>query len=70
MSEVMEARVESKYTPYETVWIDGKPEGLGSELADIIILTAGIANYCNIDLEKDVAEKITYLKRKWQPDAT
>ena len=38
----------------------GKPEGLGSELADIIIRTVELAHIWEIDLDQDVAEKMMY----------
>lgn len=36
---------------------NGKPEGLGPELADIVILTAKLAAYHGIDLEKMIELK-------------
>lgn len=39
---------------------DGKPEGFGVELADIIIRTAELAARAGIDLEHEVAAKLAY----------
>ena len=43
-------------------WQDekGKPQGFGSELADIIIRTAGLAGALGIDLEREIREKMEY----------
>lgn len=39
---------------------DGKPEGMGSELADVILLCTEIAHIHGIDLDEAVAEKSDY----------
>lgn len=39
---------------------DGKPEGLASELADIIIRVGDLCGSYNIDLEAVVTEKLAY----------
>lgn len=43
-------------------WKDekGKPQGFGSELADIIIVTAGLAGVLGIDLEAELKEKMSF----------
>jgi len=44
--------------------MDGKPEGLGSELADIVIRTVELARLHKIDLDGVVAEKMKYNARR------
>lgn len=39
---------------------EGKPEGLASELTDIIIRTCDLAEYLGIDLESVIAQKQAY----------
>ena len=43
---------------------DGKPEGVASEFADIIIRLGHYAEVLNINLEKAVIEKMTYNKTR------
>lgn len=40
--------------------IEGKPEGLPSELADVMIRVADLAGALGIDLDKAVTEKLAY----------
>lgn len=40
--------------------LPGKPEGLGPELADVVILVAKLAAYNNIDIEKMIELKHNY----------
>jgi NTP pyrophosphatase (non-canonical NTP hydrolase) len=44
--------------------VDGKPEGFGSELADIVIRTVGLARMNRIDLDEMVATKMKYNARR------
>jgi NTP pyrophosphatase (non-canonical NTP hydrolase) len=44
---------------------DGKPEGIASELADIIIRTCELAHLHDFDLDAAVAEKMTYNVRRY-----
>ena len=51
----------------QKVWYyndNGKPEGLGPELADIIIRTINVAEGLGIDIEAKVVEKMAYNKRR------
>ncbi len=46
---------------------EGKPCGFGSELADIIIRTAGLAGALGIDLDTEIREKMQFnLTRPYQ----
>lgn len=49
-----EAPNELKYEP------NGKPIGIPSELADVIIRIADLCGYHDIDLEKAIADKMMY----------
>lgn len=59
-SEVSEALEELRVNRISTIVIDGKPEGLASELADIIIRTINLAGLLDIDIEMEVIMKMTY----------
>ena len=66
MSEVLEA-----YSDYTTGVIcegsiDGqsRPVGLGSELADIVILTMALADQVGCDLKYEIDRKIKFLLEK------
>jgi NTP pyrophosphatase (non-canonical NTP hydrolase) len=48
-----------KGTPHSYV-IDGKPEGIASEFADIIIRVCHYAELLSIDLDKAIEEKMVY----------
>jgi NTP pyrophosphatase (non-canonical NTP hydrolase) len=45
-------------------WIDdhGKPQGIASEYADILIRVAHYAKILGIDLEKEIVQKLAYNK--------
>ena len=43
---------------------DGKPEGLGAELADVVIRVADSAGALGIDLERCVLEKLAYNRKR------
>jgi NTP pyrophosphatase (non-canonical NTP hydrolase) len=43
---------------------DGKPEGIPSELADVVIRLLDICGYFNIDLEAALIEKMTYNEKR------
>lgn len=61
-AEVSEALEEYRagHPPDETRIEDGKPEGLGAELADVIIRTADLAERCGINLGAMVNLKMRY----------
>lgn len=42
----------------------GKPEGLGAELADVVMDALTIAEACGIDLEDEILRKYTYREDK------
>mgnify|MGYP002684400671 CR=1 FL=1 len=44
----------------ETYYQDGKPEGVPSELADVVIRILDICGYLNIDLEAAIIEKMRF----------
>lgn len=60
LSEALEAFREGGATGQTTVNNDGKPEGIPSELADVIIRVCDMADFYGIDLDRAVEEKITY----------
>jgi NTP pyrophosphatase (non-canonical NTP hydrolase) len=39
---------------------DGKPEGVGPELADVIIRCLDLANACGINIEKEIDDKAAF----------
>ena len=43
---------------------DGKPEGVPSELADVVIRAFDMADYYGIDLEKMIIEKMEFNKTR------
>lgn len=59
-SEVSEALEAFRKHGAEEWWVDGKPEGLGSELADIIIRVGELAIWHDIDLDEVIEEKMAY----------
>ncbi len=64
-SEVSEALEEFRRHGSEVYYgEDGKPEGLGAELADIIIRTVELAAWFNMNLDYKVAEKMEYNARR------
>jgi NTP pyrophosphatase (non-canonical NTP hydrolase) len=63
-SEASEAYEEyRKGTPYSYI-VNGKPEGIASEFADIIIRVCHYAEYLNIDLDAAIEEKMLYNKER------
>lgn len=58
VGEAMEDVMAGRWTT--TVREDGKPEGLGSEIADIVIRCGDICDQLGIDLEREVREKQVY----------
>lgn len=67
VTEATEAmdEVRSNDDPLESYYReDGKPEGLASELADIIVRTGDLAASFEIDLEAAVIEKMAYNKSR------
>ena len=48
----------------ETVFVDGKPTGIASELADIVVRTFTLAAWLGIDLEKAIQIKMEYNKTR------
>lgn len=61
VSEAWEEARKPDFDPKRTYYReDGKPEGLPSELADILIRVGDMAETFGIDLEKAVAEKMAY----------
>lgn len=61
-TEVVEAAIEYSIDSIEFYYIDGKPYGLASELADIFILTVLASKRVNIDLIEAVEQKMAYLR--------
>ena len=63
-SEVSEALEEVREGHYDaTHKIGDKPEGLPSELADIVIRVADLCGALGIDLESTIIEKLNYNSR-------
>jgi NTP pyrophosphatase (non-canonical NTP hydrolase) len=62
VAEVMEAYREKGHAPGGIVWYreDGKPEGMASEMADIAIRLADLAEALGIDLDAAIREKMTF----------
>lgn len=58
MSEALEAYRDDEMTT--TLSEKGKPEGLPSELADIVIRVADFAEHLGIDLEEEIRVKAAY----------
>jgi NTP pyrophosphatase (non-canonical NTP hydrolase) len=64
-SEVSEALEAYRVKDMETrVRADGKPEGFGSELADIIIRTMDLAGEVGVDLESEIVQKHEFNKTR------
>ena len=59
LSEALE-EVRAGHAPNETYFVDGKPEGLPVELADVVIRVADLCGHFDIDLERAIVEKLTY----------
>jgi NTP pyrophosphatase (non-canonical NTP hydrolase) len=62
LSEALEAFRE--HGMEDSVREDGKPEGVSSELADVLIRLADTCGQLNIDLEAAVLKKLTYNKTR------
>lgn len=63
LSEALEEWRNKK--PYnENYYIDKKPEGIPSELADVIIRILDMVAFYNIDIDKAIAEKHEYNKTR------
>ncbi len=62
VSEALEAWRRSKGRCWFEV--DGKPEGIGSELADVIIRTAELAEWLGIDLDGITEAKMAYNRHR------
>lgn len=64
-SEVTEAlEAYRKHGVDEWLGDDGKPEGIGSEFADILIRTLELAHVLDIDIHRCTMEKIRYNERR------
>lgn len=66
-TEVSEAFEEIRYSQEKFYYINsstGKPEGLASELADIIIRTLDLAAACDIYLYNIIEEKLAFNKTR------
>ncbi len=62
VSEALEAWRHNK----DRCWfeVDGKPEGIGSELADVVIRVAELAQWLGIDLDSITEAKMAYNRRR------
>lgn len=62
VSEAVEAMEELRNgnSPVSRYTVNGKPEGFGSELADIVIRVFDLAINEKIDLAKEILEKMAY----------
>jgi len=64
VSEITEA-LRKGHSPIETYYgPDGKPEGIPSELADVILMACSMAGYYGINLDKAIKEKFAYNKTR------
>ena len=65
-SELAEAleEVRAGHAPNETYFVDGKPEGLPVELADVVIRVADLCGYYGIDLNAVVHRKLNYNRHR------
>lgn len=62
VSEAVEAYRERGLEAWKTA--TGKPEGVASELADVLVRIGDVAGLYGIDLEAAVAEKLAYNKTR------
>jgi NTP pyrophosphatase (non-canonical NTP hydrolase) len=64
VSEAAEALEDYRQNGLEGEWLrvreDGKPEGIASELADIIIRVGDLSQALGIDIDQVVADKMKY----------
>ena len=65
-SELSEALEEYRtgHSPAGTYYTDGKPEGIPSELADVVIRVMDMAGYYGINMESIIIEKMAYNKTR------
>lgn len=64
-SEVSEAwTTVRKGVEPETI-VDGKPEGLGAELADVVIIAFAIAAHKGVDMRAAIDQKLEHCYAKW-----
>lgn len=59
LSEALEA-FRDGHTPSELYTIDGKPEGIPAELADVLIRVFDVCGAFNIDIQKAFFDKVAY----------
>ena len=59
LSEALE-EVRAGHAPDEVYEVDGKPEGLPIELADVVIRVADLCGHYGIDLNAVVRQKLLY----------
>lgn len=60
MSEAAEALEELRIGRIRTAVIDGKPEGLANELADVVIRVFNLAAMLGIDMQSEIEDKMAY----------
>ena len=60
VSEALECVRDGLYKPYENPDRPGKPEGLPSELADVVIRVADLCGALGIDLDEAIRTKMAY----------
>lgn len=65
-TEVSEAFEEFRngHTVTDLYYVDGKPEGVPAELADIVIRIGDLCGWCGIDLEHALEVKMEYNKSR------
>ena len=63
-SEVSEALEEWRNSRMESLTISGKPEGWGSELADIVIRVLDCSERTDVNLEYEIERKLAYNKTR------
>lgn len=64
LAEAMEIHRKGYAPDYQSVYGEGKPEGIPSELADVIIRVGDLAGCYGIDLEAAVVQKMAYNKTR------
>jgi len=63
-SEVSEALEALRVGMIRTVDIDGKPEGLANELADVVIRVLNLAAMLEIDMSDELERKMAYNEKR------
>lgn len=63
LSEALE-EVRAGHAPDEVYEVDGKPEGMPIELADVVIRVADLCGHYGIDLNAAVEKKLRYNDRR------